>query len=62
MIKLIDLLETTTSEDTKAAQQRRRKFRMIFEGGEVGQVPQLARQGFQLIICDGEESQIREAT
>ena len=36
MIKLIDLLETTTSEDTKTAQQRRRKFRMIFEGGEVG--------------------------
>ena len=32
MIRLKDLL----SEDTKAAQQRRRKFRMIFESGEVG--------------------------
>jgi hypothetical protein len=31
MIKLIDLLENMMSEDTKAAQQRRRKFRMIFE-------------------------------
>lgn len=31
MINLIDLLENMMSEDTKAAQQRRRKFRMIFE-------------------------------
>lgn len=32
MIKLIDLL----NENTKADNQRKRKFRMIFEGGEVG--------------------------
>lgn len=32
MIRLKKLL----GEDTKAAQQRRRKFRMMFEGGEVG--------------------------
>lgn len=32
MIRLKDIL----GEDTKAAQQRRKKFRMMFEGGEVG--------------------------
>lgn len=32
MIRLKNIL----NEDTKAAQQRRRKFRMMFEGGEVG--------------------------
>jgi hypothetical protein len=32
MIRLKNIL----NEDTKAAQQRRRKFRMMFEGGEIG--------------------------